>query len=154
MFFSSFLQLFICNRAHSYDEGRVVFKRKRHWLFPGSTDVGKETKTIQKGNKWKWEDLQVVIRSSNFHLETSSLFSSYIRTRHHGSIFGVQNTNKSHQQLHSIQMWSKLVCQNAELQMKRTQKSPKCFQGTRLKAFLWCSKTVSLISAIIALSVP
>lgn len=35
-----------------------------------------------------------------------------------------------------------------QLQMMRMQKSPKCFQGSRLKAFLLCSRTASLISAI------
>lgn len=35
-----------------------------------------------------------------------------------------------------------------QLQMMRMQKSPKCFQGSRLKAFLSCPKPASLISAI------
>lgn len=108
---------------------------------------------------WKWEDSQVVISSSNFHLETSSLSSPYIHTCHHGCIFGLRNTNKSHQQLHSTQMPSNPVCQSGKksnCQMMRMQKSPKYPQGTRLKAFLLTSysKPVRLISAIITFGVP
>lgn len=133
MLFNSFLWLLICNHASSYDEGRVVFKRKTHWLYSGSTDVGKETETIHKGNMWKWEDLQVVISSSNFHLETSSLFSPYIRMCHHGCIFGLQNTNKSHQQLHSTQMWSNPVCQNGRKATADDEdaKEPKMLSGIK-----------------------
>lgn len=49
----SFLHLFICNCASSYDRGRVIFKRVRHWLFSGCTDVGKQTEKVQNSNKWK-----------------------------------------------------------------------------------------------------
>lgn len=108
--------------APSHDKGRT-FNRKRPQLFSSNTDAGEETEKIQKGVTWK--DLKVVICSSNFHLEISSL-SPHIRMCHHALVLvykiQINHTSNSTQQ--------------------------KCIQTTTLKAFLSCSKQVSLMGAI------
>lgn len=99
------ISIFSLFSAFSYDE-RLTFLIGKSPLFSVNIDIGKQTEKIQKGNTWKWEDLKVVICSSNFHLDISSLSSPHICKCHHKRSFGLQNTNKSNQQLYSTKMHS------------------------------------------------